>query len=383
MIPRKKHIATVSTLLGEFPVTAIVGARQVGKTTLARQVSEAVGEPVQWFDLESPPDRERMSDPLLALENAEGIVVIDEVQRHPELFPVLRTLVDREGARCKFLLLGSASPEVVRGSSESLAGRIAYHTLGGLSLEEVGGEHHDRLWLRGGFPRSFLATSDEASMRWRKQYIRTFLERDVPQLGIGIPALTLRRFWTMLCHNHGQVLNQSELGRAFGVSHTTVRNYIDILESTFVMRQLPAWFENLRKRQVKAPKVYIADSGVLHALLNIGRMDELLSHPTVGASWEGFAMGEVLWHSDAEPEEAYFWGTHSGAELDLLIVQGLDKRGYEFKRTSTPKRTRSMSSALESLGLQKLEVIYPGKDDYPLGEGLYARSIYSLPPGNG
>ena len=255
--------------------------------------------------------------------------------------------------------------------------RIAYHPVSGFSLAEVGTEHHDQLWLRGGLPRSFLAKTDAASLRWRKHYIRTFLERDVPQLGIGIPSLTLRRFWTMLCHHHGQVLNLSELGRAFGIAHTTVRNYIDILESTYVVRQLPAWFENLGKRQVKAPKVYIADTGILHALLNIAGLEQLLAHPKVGASWEGFAMSQVLWHRQAEPEEAYFWGTHSGAELDLLIVRGLDKEGYEFKRTSTPKRTRSMLSAVESLGLTHVDVVYPGGNSYPVAERVLARSIYS------
>lgn len=380
MIPRTKHVRALGTLLDEFPVTAILGARQVGKTTLARQVAGQFDGPTHWFDLERPPDRQRLSDPFLALEALGGLVVIDEVQRQPDLFSVLRGLVDRnrDGEGRRFLVLGSASPDLVKGSSESLAGRIAYHAVAGLSLEEVGPDQHDRLWLRGGLPLSFLARSDDASMRWRKQYIRTFLERDIPQLGIGIPALALRRFWTMLCHYHGQVLNLSELGRAFGIAHTTVRNYIDILDATFVVRQLPAWFENLSKRQVKAPKVYIADSGILHTLLNISTMDDLLGHPKVGASWEGFALRQVLWHSNADPEEAYFWATHSGAELDLLIARGLDKRGYEFKRTSTPKRTRSMSSALESLALKQLDVIYPGRDDFPLAERIRARSIYSL-----
>ncbi|MCB9779655.1 MAG: ATP-binding protein [Alphaproteobacteria bacterium] len=377
MIPRPHHLATVGTLLTEFPVTALVGARQVGKTTLARQLVDQHAGATHWFDLQRPPDLQRLDDPFLTLEPLRGLVVIDEIQRAPGLFSVLRALVDAGGDRCRFLVLGSASPGLVRGSSESLAGRIATHTVGGLGLDEVGAEHQDRLWLRGGFPRSFLAPSDAASMRWRKQYVRTFLERDVPQLGIGIPAVTLRRFWTMLCHHHGQVLNLSELGRAFGVAHSTVRSYIDILDATFVVRQLPAWFENLSKRQVKAPKVYLTDTGVLHALLNVETLDELLGHPKVGASWEGFAMDQVLRHCGAEPEEAYFWGTHAGAELDLLVVQGLERQGYEFKRTSTPKRTRSMLSAMESLALDRLRVIHPGRDRYPLGQGIEAVPLVS------
>ena len=378
MIPRTRHLQSLHTLLDEFPVTALLGARQVGKTTLARQAMARFDGPTHWFDLERPPDLERLSDPLLTLESLEGLVVIDEVQRAPGLFSVLRGLVDQDRDRRRYLVLGSASPDLLKGSSESLAGRIAYQAVAGFSLEEVGADSHDRLWLRGGFPLSFLAKSDEASLRWRKQYIRTFLERDVPQLGIGIPAVTLRRFWTMLCHHHGQVLNQSELGRAFGVAHTTIRSYVDILESTYVIRQLPAWFENLSKRQVKAPKVYIADTGILHALLNISSLEELLSHPSVGASWEGFAMDAVLWAKEAEAEDAYFWATHSGAELDLLIVKGLAKEGFEFKRTSTPKRTRSMTSALESLDLPRVDVVYPGRGCYPLAEGIMATSIFSL-----
>ena len=318
IVARPRHEAAVKRLLEEFPVTAILGPRQVGKTTLARMIGESSTREVHWFDLEAPRDLRRLDDPMIGLEELRGLVVIDEVQRAPQLFPVLRVLADRVASPCRFLVLGSASPDLLRQSSESLAGRIAYHEVTGFNLDEVGVDNAHRLWLRGGFPDSYLARSDNASMRWRQQFIRTYLERDLPALGIRVPSTTLRRFWTMVAHYHGQTWNSSELGRAFGVSHTTIRNYVDTLTSTYMVRQLPAWYENLSKRQVKAPKVYVRDCGILHALLGLTTFVDLQGHPKVGASWEGLALDEVVAALNAQPEDCYFWATHSGAELDLL-----------------------------------------------------------------
>ncbi len=378
MIPRPRHTRAVLDLLAEFPVGAIIGARQVGKTTLARMVSGAWTDPVHWFDLERPADLASLAEPELALSRLHGLIVIDEVQLAPWLFPLLRVLADRPEAPARFLVLGSAGPTLLQKSSESLAGRIAYHELGGFGIDEVGIDHLERLWLRGGFPRSFLASSDAASLRWRRQFLRTYLERDLPQLGVRIPSATLRRFWTMLAHHHAQILNSSELGRAFGVSHTTVRGYLDLLAATFVVWQLPAWYENLGKRQVKAPKFYITDTGLLHALLGLQTMRDLTGHPKVGASWEGFALQETIRARELERDDCYFWATHAGAEIDLVAVQGARRQGWEFKRTSAPRRTRSMASALDSLGLESIEVVYPGTRTFPLHERIEAVPIGQL-----
>lgn len=373
MVPRDEHRGRVERLLGEFAVVAVVGARQVGKTTLARQLAAASPAPAHWFDLEHPRDQARLQEPLLTLEPLRGLVVLDEVQRQPELFPVLRVLADRSGGGgARFLVLGSASPDVVRATSETLAGRIAYHELPPFGLAEVGAAQQDPLWERGGFPRSFLAASPAASAEWRRQFVRTFLERDVPNLGVRIPASTLRRFWTMLAHAHGQVWNASEFGRAFGVADTTVRRYLDLLSGLFLVRQHLPWFENVGKRQVRAPKVYIADSGLLHTLLGLETREALEGHPKVGASWEGFALAAVLSTLGARPEEAFFWATHAGAALDLLVVRGQERRGFEFKRTATPRRTRSMAIARADLRLDSLDVVFPGDATFPLGEGVRA-----------
>jgi uncharacterized protein len=377
-LPRHRHQTTILELLEEFPVAAIVGPRQVGKTTLARMLADAYKSEVHWFDLELPRDQRRLEDPMLGLEGLGGLVVIDEIQRLPELFPVIRVLADRPEQPCRFLVLGSASPHLLRQSSETLAGRIAYHELTGFNLDEVGLENTARLWLRGGFPKSYLARSDKASMRWREQFIRTYLERDLPQLGFKTPATTLRRFWSMLAHYHGQIWNGSELGRAFGVSHTTVRKYLDTLTSTFVVRQLPAWFENLSKRQVKAPKVYIRDSGILHTLLSLHEQEDLQGHPKVGASWEGFALEEVIANKGVRPEECFFWATHGGAEIDLVVVRGRGKLGFEFKRTSAPRKTKSMKTAVDSLRLSELSVIYPGEIEYRLDSTINAVPLSSI-----
>ncbi|MBP1686822.1 MAG: uncharacterized protein H6Q33_2965 [Deltaproteobacteria bacterium] len=367
MLARTGHLDGLRHLLGRYPVVAILGARQVGKTTLARQLIPTLRMRSTVFDLEDPRDLARLADPMLALEPLTGLVVLDEVQRRPELFPVLRVLADRSRRRLRFLVLGSASLELLRQSSESLAGRIAHYILPGLSLDEVGVAHMARLWLRGGFPRSYLAPSGALSLDWRRRFIRTFLERDLPQLGIGVPAPTLHRFWSMLAHYHGQIWNASEFGRSFGVADTTVRRYLDALTATFVVRQLRPWSENLRKRQVKAPKVYLADSGLLHTLLDIETADVLERHPKVGASWEGFMLETVIQQLRLRPEQCYFWATHGGAELDLLVVDGTRRIGFEFKRTTVPALTRSMHAALADLNLSLLTVVHAGSETFQLG----------------
>lgn len=366
MIERTEHLLRLRTLLDQFPVVGLIGARQVGKTTLAQTYASGFEGEVTRFDLENPRHLGRLEDPLFALEELRGLVVLDEIQLRPELFPVLRVLADREGPPARFLVLGSASPDLLRQSSESLAGRIAYHELGGLSLDEVGVERLQRLWRRGGFPLSYLAGGEAASGRWRRQFIRTYLERDLSELGIQLPATTMRRFWTMLAHYHGEIWNGSELARAFGVSHKTVRGYLDTLCATFMARRLEPWHENLAKRQVKAPRIYLSDSGILHTLLGLQSREDLLGHPKVGASWEGFAIGEVIAHLGAHPEECFFWKLHSGAELDLLIRRGNLRRGFEIKLTSSPRVTASMRSALDNLGLEELVMIHAGEESFPL-----------------
>ena len=379
MLKRPGEIETVEDYLSRYPVVAIVGARQVGKTTLARAVAKRWRRgKVTVFDLEESSDRARLEDPMLALEGLKGLVVLDEIQRLPEVFPTLRVLADRPRRLTQFLVLGSASPDLLKQSSESLAGRIIYHELKGFSLEEVGIRRLKQLWLRGGFPRSFLARSNELSFEWRQTFIRTFLERDLPQLGVQIPSETLRRFWTMVAHYHGQIWNASEFARSFGVADTTIRRYLDVMISTYVMRQLLPFSENIGKRQIKSPKVYIADSGLLHALLNLHDMVDLEGHPKVGASWEGFAVDSVIRQLGARAEECFFWGTHSGAELDLLFVRGRRRLGFEFKRTVAPKVTRSMREAIKDLGLQRLDVVHAGESTFPLADRIRAVSLTQI-----
>ena len=378
MIERSGHLARLRSLLDQFPVVGLIGARQVGKTTLAMALADGFQGEVTRFDLENPRHLYRLEDPMFALESLTGLVVLDEIQLRPELFPVLRVLADRKGTPARFLVLGSASPELLRQTSETLAGRIAYHELEGLSLQEVGSGRIEPLWLRGGFPLSFLAPSDEASRLWRQQFIRTYLERDLSELGLQLPSTTMRRFWTMLAHYHGEIWNGSELARAFGVSHKTVRGYLDTLCSTFMAKRLDPWYENVAKRQVKSPKVYLADSGILHTLLGLDSREDLLEHPKVGASWEGFAIGEVAAHLGASPEECFFWKLHSGAELDLLIRRGNIRRGFELKLTSSPRVTPSMRAAVESLGLEELIVIHAGTESYPLAPHIRAVALTRL-----
>ncbi len=377
-ITRPRAIAETTMLLRIFPVVAILGARQVGKTTLALQLATRRRKSVTRFDLEDLADRERLAEPMLTLRPLRGTVIIDEVQHSPDLFMALRVLADEPRVNRRFLVLGSASPGLLRQSSESLAGRIAYQELGGFTLGDVGANAIDRLWLRGGFPRAYLAASNADSVRWRSDFLRTYVERDLPQLGLNFPAATLQRFWTMLAHYHAQTWNASELARAFGVSHHTVRNWLDALTDTFMVRQLLPWHENISKRQVKAPRIYLRDSGLLHALLGITSREDLLSHPKLGASWEGFALENVLAQLGARPHEAYGWGTHGGAELDLLVVRGRTRLGFEFKRTSAPKVTPSMRSALETLKLDRLDVIHAGPHLYDMADGIRAVPLASI-----
>lgn len=375
MIPRARHLDRLAKLLDNHPVVAILGARQVGKTTIARQLAESFEGPAVHFDLEDPDDLARLAEPKLALQDRRGLVVIDEVQRRPDLFPILRVLVDRADPGVRFLVLGSASPELLQQSSETLAGRIVFHELGGFRLDEVGITAANDLWIRGGFPRSFLAASSTESYEWRMAFIRTFLERDLPTLGVQIPANTLHRFWRMIAHYHAQLWNGAELARAFGVAATTVRRYLDVLTSTLVLTQLQPWHESIAKRQVKSPKVYLADSGLLHALLGIDSREDLEGHPKVGASWEGFGLQEVTARLGVRTGEMFFWGTYAGAELDLLVVRGTRRLGFEIKRTTAPTVTRSMHTAMETLRLDRLDVIHAGEETFPLGANLRALAL--------
>ena len=363
MIQRPRWQAEVRGALRRGRVVALVGPRQSGKTTLARGIVDLRSP--GYFDLEDPRSLARLDEPMTALAPLRGTVVIDEVQRRPDLFPVLRVLADRRPLPARFLVLGSASLDLLRQASESLAGRVETLAIQGLALDEVGGPALSRLWRRGGFPRSFLAASETASKAWRQQFIQTYLERDIPQLGVTIPSTTLLRFWTMLAHYHGAIWNGAEAARSLGVSEPAARRYLDLLSSLLLVRQLQPWHENLKKRQVKAPKVYVRDCGVLHALLGIGTERELLSHPKAGASWEGLAIEQAI--DVVRPQAAHFWATHNGAELDLFLIKNGRRYGIEVKREDAPRLTPSMRVALEDLRLDHLTVLYPGSEPYSLG----------------
>lgn len=364
MITRDGYLEEVRTGLGRGPVVALIGPRQCGKTTLARQLM-AAGE-AGYFDLEDPATSLSLDNPMSILSALTGLVVIDEAQRAPHLFPVLRVLADREGQPANFLVLGSASPELSRQSSESLAGRVEIIEMSGFGLAELEARDREALWLRGGFPRSFLARNATDSLAWRKNFIRTFLERDLAGLGFGMAPQAMGRFWTMLAHYHGQLWNGNEIAASMGVSPTTARTYLDALEQTFMIRRLLPWHANVGKRLVKTPKIYFRDSGIFHALLGIGGLEELMVHPKLGASWEGFAVEQIL-HS-RRGEDAYFYAIHSGSELDLFFPAS--QTGIEVKFQDAPKLTRSMRIAMEDLGLKELLVAYPGTREYPLAENI-------------
>ena len=371
MINRARHVAELLRRLKSAEVVAILGPRQVGKTTLAKQVGRASKKKVHHFDLEDPIDLNRLElDPRLALADLKGLVIIDEIQRAPDLFPLLRVLADRRPRPARFLVLGSASPDLLRQSSESLAGRISYYELRGFGLDEIGAPNLMRRWLRGGFPDAYLAKSHTAAFQWLEDFVRTFLERDLAQLGFRTSSTTLRRFWTMLAHWQGQIWNSSEFARSFGVADTTIRRYLDILSDSLVVSQLQPWHENISKRQVKSPKIYIRDAGLLHTLLRIHDFKSLDTHPKLGASWEGLILELVREHMGLD--DCYFWATHSGAELDLLATEGNQRLGIEVKRTTTPTITRSMQQANKDLKLDQLYVIHAGEETYRLGDNTLA-----------
>jgi uncharacterized protein len=377
MISRPTILAQIRQALRRSRVVALLGPRQSGKTTLARLIVPA--DSANYFDLEDPASLARLTEPVTALVALRGVVVIDEVQRRPDLFPILRVLADRAPLPARFLVLGSASPALLRQSSESLAGRLETITLSGFSLAEAGAKALERHWLRGGFPLAFLARSDSDSLLWRRQFIQACLERDLPQLGVSLPAPALLRFWTMLAHYHGQTWRAAEPARSLGVSEPTVRRYLDLLTGLFMVRQLPPWHENLQKRQVKAPKVYVRDTGLLHQLLGLRTGQELVAHPKCGASWEGYAIEETL--KVLQPDEAYFWATHNGAELDLLLFTRGRRLGVEVKRADAPTLTPSMRIALTDLRLDHLTVLYPGTKPYSLADRVSVVPLAMLAEG--
>jgi len=381
-IERLELLKRVKAGLRQSPVTALLGPRQCGKTTLAREIAKS--REGAYFDLESPRDLARLQNPQMALEGVRGLVVIDEIQRQPELIPLLRVLADRRPIQTRFLILGSASLDLIRHSSETLAGRIHFVEMSGFCLGEVGKDQQSRLWVRGGFPDSFLARTEKGSWDWRENFIRTFLERDIPQLGVTIPAATLRRFWTMLAHYHGQVWSGSEIGKSLGVAHNTAKRYLDLLTGAFVVRQLQPWFENVGKRVVKSPKTFIRDSGLLHSLLSLSSQEDLEAHPKLGASWEGFAIEQIL--DLCGERDAYFWSIHGGAELDLLLMRRGKRWGFEMKCSDAPTATKSMHVAMKDLKLSKLWVVHPGDANYPLDRDIeciglrrFADDRHSLP----
>lgn len=372
MIKRDLYIKAVTEAFAISPVCALLGPRQCGKSTLAKDLAKNIEVEHFIFDLEDPTDLARLENPKLALEHLDGLIIIDEIQRRPDLFPYLRVLVDRYPSR-KILILGSASSELIRQSSETLAGRIRYIEMTPFSSKEVG--DLAKLWLRGGFPKSYLSGNDELSFLWRQDYIRTFLERDIREFGFNIPPQTMRRFWMMLAHYHAQTFNASEIARSIDVTNKTSNRYLDILTGTFMIRRLSPWFENLSKRQVKSPKIYFRDSGIFHAILGIKNQTELLQHPKLGFSWEGLAIETVIKSYEAYEEDCYFWGTNSGAELDLLIIKNNKKHGFEFKFTDFPRVSKSMHIALEDLKLETLTVIIPGNSKFLLHDKIQVVGI--------
>ncbi len=377
MIKRPQIIRHIAQALKRGRIVSLLGPRQCGKTTLARTFAQPGTS--TYFDLEDPVDNAKLTQPKNALMSLKGTVVIDEVQRQPELFPILRVLADRKPLPAKFLILGSASPDILKHSSESLAGRLERIVIGGFSLSEVGIPSFEKHWLRGGLPRSFLAKNDQESFIWRKEYVQSFVERDLPSYGVSLPALTLLRFWTMLAHYQGQVFNASEIARSLGIGVPTVGRYLDILTGVFVLRQLQPWYANIKKRQVKAPKIYFRDTGILHALLGTRTLDELLAHPKHGASWEGYVINQVI--DSIKPDDVYFWATHQGAEIDLVFTKGGKMYGVEVKRADAPTMTPSLRIALEDLKLERIAVIYPGQKSYSLHKKIDVMPLGTITDG--
>jgi len=370
-VERRHYIEKIGFFFKVNPIVAILGPRQCGKTTLAHLYAKKHSkQKIYWLDLENPDDLARLTSPMLALQELEGLIVIDEIQKRPDLFPALRVLIDQHKGKQHYLILGSASRDLIQQSSETLAGRISYMELNPFSCPEV--NDWNQLWMRGGFPGSYLAPTNDISWEWRKSYISTFLERDIPNLGIQVPSQTLRRFWMMLAHYHGNIFNASEIGQSLGVAHTTARHYLDILTGTFMIRELSPWLENIHKRQIKSPKIYFRDSGIYHSLINIINKDALYINPKLGASWEGFAIEEVIRHHNGEAGEIYFWGVHNQGELDLLIIKNGKRLGFEVKYTDRPVLTKSMMMAAEILQLDILVIIYPGNNHYPLADNIRA-----------
>ena len=377
MIQRNTILDSLREALARSPVVVLAGPRQCGKTTLARLLVPE--QSLNYFDLEDPASLARLDEPMTALDPLQGLVVIDEVQRRPDLFPVIRVLVDRGKNPARFLILGSASGDLLRQTSESLAGRMERVTIGGFSLHELGPEAEQTLLLRGGFPRSYLAPDDSASSAWRKNFIQTLLERDFPQWGVRVPAVALQRFWSMLAHYHGQTWNAAEPARALGVSQSTTRRHLDLLTDALVVRQLQPFHANISKRQIKSPKVYVRDSGLLHQLLGIDTMKALVTHPKVGASWEGFVVEQVL--TTVDHDEAFFWATHQGAEIDLVLRRGADLFGVECKRSDAPRMTKSITIALNDLNLAGIAVVYPGSKRFPIADRVEAVPLRSIGEG--
>ena len=373
---RARLQARLHESIQNFRITALLGPRQCGKTTAAREL-EVPRE--NYFDLEDPLDEARLQNPRDVLGALEGLVVIDEVQRQPELFPILRVLADRSGNPARFLILGSASPELMKGASETLAGRVQFLRVGGFTCAEVGSATRNRLWLRGGFPESYGSSSDKVSAQWRKAFVQTFLTRDLPSFGVGVAPAKLRRFWTMAAHYHGQTWNSSAIASSMDISHTTARSYLDILTDAYVMRQLQPWLPNMKKRLVKAPKVYLRDSGLLHSLLQIDTLAALQSNPRYGASWEGFALEQLCSILELEPEDSFFWATHGGAEMDLVVRHGGKLFGFEFKTTEKPAVTHSMTVARKDLDLAGVYLVYPGDLSFPLRDGMEALGYAQIP----
>ncbi len=376
-IQRKKILAQINKAFRVTPAVGLLGPRQCGKTTLAHQYSKKSSEKIHFFDLENPNHLSRLENPMTTLSSLEGLVIIDEIQRSPDLFPVLRVLIDKN-PKTKYLILGSASQTLLKQSSETLAGRITYIEMSGFSSDEINNKKSDFLWIRGGFPKSFLAKNDTVSYSWRQGFIKTFLETDIPNLGIQVSEAILRRFWTMLAHYHGQIFNASEIGKSLSVSYHTSRHYLDILCSTFLIRQLQPWYYNTKKRLVKRPKIYFRDTGILHTLLSLENKKQVLNHPKMGASWEGFALEQVINFLNLRQEDCFFWSLHTGAELDLVFQRKGKLWGIEVKFSDAPSKTPSMKSALSELSLSHLWVIYPGKETYALDKKISVVSIDNL-----